>query len=143
MFGWNFCWPLNVKSAISDFCVVIAFVTDFEKKVAIFEIEIECTDCNADIWNWQLKLKNENWIKMKNEIGNWGLKCSWSRVHLCSLVSLLFEKGCALNFVSLPGIVHVFEEHECGHCFSENIHYGTFLEFFWRGIINAGGLLGQ
>jgi hypothetical protein len=55
----------------------------------------------------------------------------------CSLVCVCFlcltpsfEKGCALNFVSLSGIVHVFEEHVCGHCSSENIHYGTFLEYF-------------
>ncbi len=78
---------------------------------------------------------------MKMEMKIETLKCYCSRVHLFTSLCwfhfvslLLFEKDCVLNFVPLPGIVHVFEEHVCGHCFSENIHYGTFLEFFWRGI---------
>ncbi len=124
----NFALSLNLALTLRSKLQFLRLKLNIQIALQIFEID----NCKLKDENWDEKWK-KNEMEMENEIGNWVLKCSCSRVHLFVFVSivllLLFEKGCALNFIFLPVIVHVFEKHVCGHCCSEKFHYGSFSEW--------------
>ena len=125
------------------------------------EIEIAMWDWKWNYnWNWTLKLKLQ--YEIENEIWNWNcnmrLKMKFEiqiqiwvfavvhvfacLFHFVLLVSLLFANVIVLDFVHFPRIVHVFQEHVCGHCFCENVHDWTFSLVFLSAI-DAGSLLDQ
>ncbi len=75
-------------------------------------------DCN--VWNWRMKLKLK--MKMKLKLKVRVFTCLFHLSH-----SFFLQRSLMLNFVHFSGIVHVFQEHVCGHCFCENVHDGAFL----------------
>jgi len=64
----------------------------------------------------------------------WFLTCLTCAVFLIfpclTCLTPFWRKFVSLDFVALLWVVHIFQKHERGHCFCDQVHYWVFLEFF-------------